>query len=700
MRNRSAFAMALIMTAVPAVGSAQSSTSGLADIGLRTVNVDGDTARFERYRDMGEGLAIERIRFDRSGERSFLSLRTEHTGRRDQRYAADYLQGGKVKVSFVWDQIRQNFSRDTQTLYAVPAPGVYRIDDAIQQALQATPADLSRIAGDGALVGIRSRRHIASIAVIYTAMRDLDLSFKLKSTGRNGTMPYGVTFGHSNAVELDAPIDSRTTDVTAGVEWANNRGSVRVAYDGSVFTNHAPTLIWDNPIQLQDVATRSSQGQAALAPNNTLHSVTATGSYKLPVRSRVTASVTLGSWQQDDALLPFTINSALASPALPRATAQAEARTVAMNYTASSRPWRMLWVNAKYRYYDFDNRTPHFEYDRRARYDSSIAVGVGGPETLSSSRHRFDVEAALTPMAFTSLRVGYGRENVERTHRIFAETTEDVFRTSADTTVAEIVTLRAIFEHSDRSGSGFDQQALLDVAEQPDMRHFDVADRERDRLTGLVQVAVLPTLSLSTSMARGKDDYAGSGFGLQDSETMSYSAGFDWAPDDRIAAGLSFVRDGYDTLQRSRSANPGVQFDDPTRDWTNDSRDRTRTVAATVDLIRLLPKTEVRIGYDLSRAKTTYEYGFTSNTTLPAVRQLTPIVSRLERATADFRYFLTTRVAVGALYWFDQYDVQDFSMGPDALSSTSATIGNNVFLRYALRPYRAHVASLRLLYAW
>lgn len=699
MRTRPAAILALSLTVVPAVGSAQPSVSGMVDIGLRGVSVDGDEARLERYRDLSQGLILDSARFDRSGERSFLSFRTENTGRNDGRYWGEYLHGGKVKLSFLFDGIPQHYSYTTKTLYTEQSPGVLRVDDGIQKALQNSPAGLEAFAANGSMVSIRSIRRIAAVAFTYSANRETDLSLKVRTTGRVGMMPYSVTFGHSNAVELPAPIDTRTTDVTAGFEWANNRGSARVAYDASVFTNYVQTLIWDNPIQFDDISSKSSQGRAALAPNNTLHAVTATGSYRLPVRSRVTGSVTLGSWQQDEALLPFTINSALTSPALPRSTAQAEARTVAMNYTVSSRPWRMVWLNARYRYYEFDNRTPEFAYDTRVRYDSSTSGG-GRTHPLSSSRHQFNVEAAVTPATFTSLRAGYARENVDRTHRIFETTAEDVFRASADTTLAGIVTLRGSVEHAERTGSGFDAEALEEVGEQPGMRHFDIANRTRNRLTGLAQVAVHPTLTLSTTASRGNDEYPDSEFGLQDSDTVSFSVGADWAPDDRFAAAVSFVRDGYDTLQRSRSSSGGDAFEDPRRDWTNDSEDRTKTVSASVDLIRLLTNTEVRVAYDLSSSRSTIVYGFPPDSTLGTFRQLAPLVSRLERATADVRYFLTEKVAIGGLYWFDEYKVEDFSLGPEALSSMQAGIGNNLFLTYALRPYRAHIGSVRFMYFW
>ena len=46
---------------------------------------------------------------------------------------------------------------------------------------------------------------------------------------------------------------------------------------------------------------------------------------------------------------------------LDRPTADANARVTATAYTFNSRPVQHLWLNARFRSYDFDNRTPVFQ---------------------------------------------------------------------------------------------------------------------------------------------------------------------------------------------------------------------------------------------------------------------------------------------------------------------------------------------------
>jgi len=46
----------------------------------------------------------------------------------------------------------------------------------------------------------------------------------------------------------------------------------------------------------------------------------------------------VSDWSQNDLLIPFTINSALQSPALDRTTADAGAKVTSQNYVLTSRP--------------------------------------------------------------------------------------------------------------------------------------------------------------------------------------------------------------------------------------------------------------------------------------------------------------------------------------------------------------------------
>src|SRR5262249_15883972 len=157
----------------------------------------------------------------------------------------------------------------------------------------------------------------------------------------------------------------------------------------------------------------------------------------------------------------------------------------------------------------------------------------------------------------------------------------------------------------------------------------------------------MPTSSLSFNgtASVGSEDRPGAVFGLRSNDNHAFSAGFDFVPRESVSLGASYEYEKYDALQASRQANPGAQFDDTTRYWTTERNDTAGTASASLDLLKLWSKMDVRTAYSYSRAKSVYTYGVAANSTLPIPIQLPPVLNTFDRLTADLRYHLTPHVA-------------------------------------------------------
>lgn len=660
---------------------------------------NSDQARFQRYRDMRNGGTLDVLRYYKDTDAYNFKVQADHVGYRDQRYAATYNGYGKVKASFEWNQIPLFFSQDTKTLFS-GSDGVLLLPDQIQSGLQNKTLTLPAAARLAQPFDLRLKRNVADFKLTYSATQNLDLSVTLKNTQKNGNQPWAGTFGFSDAVELPVPVDTRTTELGTALEWANRRGSARLAYDGSFFRNNVTTLVWDNPLRVTDSSTAGPvQGRESLWPNSNLNTGSASGLLNLPAHSRATAFVSIGTWSQNDPLIPFTINAALPSIALDRPTAEAEARVTAMAYTFNTRPTNFLWLNARFRSYDFDNRTPVFHLASTVSYDTSVAAfAEGGTSPYSFKRRTFDADASLTPLTYAAFRVGYTRESIDQTFRLFDTTTEDTVRVSADATGINWLSLRAVYEHAKRVGSGVDEGALDDIGEHVSLRQFDISNRTANRFSGIAQLLPGSAVSLNGTVSVGNEDRPGAIFGLRSNDNHAYSIGVDFVPREAISMGVSYEYEKYSALQNSRQANPGPQFNDPTRDWTTDAADKAQTVSAAIDLLKIVRRTDVRVAYNYSRAQSTYVYGLAPNSTLAAPVQLPTVFNKFQRATLDARYYLTAHLAVGAVYWYDRYDVNDFALG----SQTLDTIAQPSFLMlgYLYRPYTANTLWGRLTYLW
>ena len=108
-----------------------------------------------------------------------------------------------------------------------------------------------------------------------------------------------------------------------------------------------------------------------------------------------------------------------------------------------------------------------------------------------------------------------------------------------------------------------------------------------------------------------------------------------------------------------------------------------------------------QFGYDSSKAKSLYVYGLAPDTVIAAPVQLPPLVNELRRATLDGRYFVTRHLAVGLVYWYDDYNVNDFALGPTgSLASPATGTSTLMMLGYNYKPYTANTFWAKMTYLW
>jgi MtrB/PioB family decaheme-associated outer membrane protein len=695
-----------------------------------------------------------------------------------------------VSAGFEFTSLPLNYSYISRTPY-VTSGGTLTLDDAAQAAVQG-PANA---ANDGTAVGVpcapgappascgtvaqaaqarinrsiyntlagvfdmRHRRDVAAFGGVYNATRDLDVDARFSSSRREGQQPWGASFAFNTAVELPQPLDQRTNDFSLGVSWANPGAMLRFGWDGSWFDNHVPTLVWDNPIRISDFSNGApppngpfdpnaysngngpAQGRMALAPSNTMHVVSVTGLYKLPRRTTVNGTVQLTTQQQDESLIPWTINSVIDSPAtiaafpnlaqLPRTTAEAEARGLNTMLNLSTRPYRPVAVALRYRYNERDVRTPPFDATQYVRFDAApLAIEHGLTHQFDTARHILDATVSYTPGRWGTMRAGYGHEAVERHGRGFSDVGEHILRLSYDAFSNQWVAVRASYDYAQRRGEGFidadsgndeEEVVLGPGGTQPTLRYYDEADRDRRRGSLLLTVMPQGNVDVFVQLSAGRDEYKpddsvpvsrpGELFGLQESDVQSWNAGINFQPSDVVAVGASYGRERYGSNQLSRNANPppDPSWTDPNRNWTLDNDDRVNNANVYLDLLRAVPDTDIRIGYDYSDSRNSFVHGGPRVAALAALGQflaLPDVENTWHRLSADVQHYFTPRIGLGVGYYFEKLEVADFNTidenGPVGFAEPTGTpridwLGG-LITGYGNRPYEGQTALVRLLF--
>ena len=776
MRNRLMIGAAALLLASATSARAQSTpqqettppSNGVVDIGGRFTSASGDEARYERYRDLRSGVNANVV-FNKETENWMFNVKASNIGYRDQRYTMDF-NSKRVKLSFLFDSIPLNYGYDLKTPYVCTA-GSCTLDPGLRATIQnsrgtgATPVNSATIVGvpqtlaqvqTGTLYNtiarpfdMQARRDTIGANLRFSATDNLDFIFNVKSYSRTGNQPWGFGFAFNSLIDLPLVIDNRETEIATGVEWASHQGMFRVMYEHSKFSQNIPSVTVDNPLQTTDWSSTpgtgydpsgytnahgAAVGRAAMMPSNTLDTVNWLGMVKLPGRTTANASFMMGANRQNEALIPWTTNAAVANAttyatfpnlaSLPRDSAEMYVNYVTSVMNVNSRPNKYVTLSARYRYNSRNDFTRAFDAVEYVRTDAVPEETGGETEPLNINRNTFDVNASLTPFTFGAIRFGYGYDRYEHGVRATEGWKDNTFRASFDSSSLKFMTLRAMYENTARRSVGLDVADIAESGAQPALRFYDEASRNRDRFTLLAEFNPVSSVGVNLSVATGKDDYSGADptqqFGLLNNKNQAYTVGVTYAPNMKVNVGADYGREIFNAVEQSRNANPlpDPQFTDPTRNWTLTNDEHVNTFTLYLTMNKLLPKTNMRLAYDYSSSDQAFIHGGPRITTpvtgLQAIGQFIPlpnVTNTWTHLTFDFTYALSRKMALGFSLLHEKFDVSDFATintaGPQSLPASylgaqtdTARIDwwGALLTGYGNRPYSGTTGVVRLFY--
>jgi hypothetical protein len=766
MRNRLMIGAAALLLASATLAGAQEKpqqettpSSGQIDIGGRFTTTDGDEARYERYRDLRDGVNANFL-YNKETSGWTLDAFAKNIGYRDGRYELSF-SNSRIKFTGSFDQTPLNYAYYARTPFSCTS-GNCALDAGLRQQVQngqaiGVPLNVGQLAAGSAYNSIargfdmQARRDTIAAELRFSATDNLDLVVGVNSYKRTGNMPWGAAFAFNNAQELPLELDNRETELNAAVEWASHQGMFHVGYEHAKFSQDIPSFTWDNPQRATDYCrfgnaanppgtcydpsgyingNGPAYGRMSMAPSNTLDTVTWMGMVKLPGRTTANGSFSMGANHQDEALIPWTTNSSINTPAvwaafpdlaaLPRESARMRVNYTTGTANVTSRAIKHLTLAARYRFNSRSDFTQPFHGVEYVRFDAVPEETGGISEPFSINRNTLDVTAAFTGLPYGTLRVGYVFDQYEHTIRTTQGWQDSGARISYDLVGTQWLTLRAQYERTSRDTVGFSEEILAEMAMQPAARFYDEAARDRDRVTFMAEVTPVSSVGLNFSLFHGKDDYAGADaeleFGLLDNENTGWTAGINYAPSARVNLGADYGRETYEAFQESRNANPAPDptWTDPNRNWSLSHEEKVNTFTAYLNLVKAFANTDIRASYDLMDSDQSFVHGGPRIASLSAANQFVPfpnVTDKWQRATIDVAYSFSKKLGVGASYWYEKFDVEDFATintaGPQTLPR--AELGaqtetpridwlGSITTGYAVRPYTGQTLFLRLFY--
>lgn len=717
----------------------EAATNVTVDFGLQTVNNDTGSAKFTEYRDVPKEPVLPQFRLFSNSPAYHLELVGENTARTDQRY--------RFRTDFDWIRVNGDYNQIPHrfgighTLEQPTSTGNYQISDTLQQAFQNAIAQQfntnkagvnypfllglvtpSLNAASPIDIALLRKRALLDVNLFPTGPVNTHVTYFVES--RSGSRAAGTSFGFSNVVETPEPINYRTTDLGVSGEMPFTGGLLRGGLRVNRFQDSLTSFTFDNPFRATSATDASAYtapgsgsiggaafGRIGLPPDNKALNGTVGVVYKLPMKSRITADVNLGQWRQDDTFIPYTTNDAITSPinatdinTLPAHSLNGKVNTTGATLQLTSSPVNKLNLSARYRYYDFDNRTPRITFPGYVRFDA-VWEPIGRINVpFSFKNSRADVMASYD-LGAANVEAGFRSETAHHTFREVDRSTENVWHVGTDFRPLKWAIFRASYEAGNRSINGYDPENAEDASfttpqppAQPEtVRRFDVNARRISRIVSNLQLNPgNGNLNLDFNYVHNLDKYKGAILGLQQWKNNAFTTEADYAPSDRWNTYAFYSNESLGGIQIDEQNSSGVISNDPKNQWMANNTDKVNSYGAGLNFGIVPNKIDMRLTARYQRAN-----GTASLSTVVTPSNLNPRSipnlddTKLWTTSAEAAYHVKDNVELAVGGWVEKYELNDAES-----SNLPNYVPGSFFLSPNFQNYRGKVAYVRTSYRW
>jgi MtrB/PioB family decaheme-associated outer membrane protein len=638
---------------------------------------------------------------------------------------------GQYKFDFGFQRMGHVFAYDAKTIYDGTGTGMLTINPALKgrilsglpatqttAGLQTLASNLDGVLANGAhTTDLLLRRDKLGADLDLNMLWPVDVNLGFIWENRDGSRPYGGTFGFDNALEIAEPIDYDTYDGKAGLEYADRTFFARANYYHSTFDNHIGSITYENPFILANstggefstYAAGSVFGRNALPPSNTYDNVNGALGVNLPLRTRV---ILVGSYawdNQNSSLIPPTINPAVAGVGpLPRGTAEAEVESKQFELRITSSPVEKLSLKADFKYFDHINNTPIVTFPS-VTVDSGLTSST--PEYNSWISRSAQGEIAYEILPRTNIGVDY--EYLDQTYffefsRSELQNTEKYF---IDTRNLDWLTAKLSFQHSDRESNYADED--ITEGQPPLMRKFHMADRDRYMADAIVTVMPIDPLSFSLEYNYGRDRYDESFFGLQLSKFQTATADVDVQVAKWVSLNAFYTYEYNSQSQEDRQSDGSfateLPFTNSPSNWSLRTRANIQTAGLGTDM-QLVPdfinmKAEGTWSKVQGKAFFSSIVGPTTGANLDLNAFIPDNFNSLDnnqfwRALVQFKVRLTKKVQATLGYQYESWNVKDYQRDGLTYVKTNNVGAYNSLLdmNTLYQPYVVHSVFTSLTY--
>jgi MtrB/PioB family decaheme-associated outer membrane protein len=685
-RSRNAWKALAVAGALVAAWSASAGADGSFTAGTGWWDQTAPEAKYQEFSEPPNGPFIESFLYRDWIREGHFVLRGTHVLRSDEAIGGGYHKA-RWGLDLDYSQIPHNPSFDSRTAYGHLEPGIQVLPDSLQAANQASAADSAAYVS-------RMVDYLSTARPIHLGLRTdlLDsrlrgrpgegVSFELRGTrrDRSGQKAYGGSFGFGNIVETIEPIRQTMWDGMGRVSYTHQRVTVEANGGYSAFENDNSVLRWDNPRRATDAVGNPKAGQIDLYPDNQTWRAGGQVAIQLPSRTTFTGSFQWSEVTQDDAWLPYTINTAvfdsLSANPLPGTSTNAKADVLLLDGRLTTHPMPNLGGTLRYHLHKYDNKTPTWMFSGQALYDGAWNGTDVTAHPFGNEQTVYGLDLDWNPIRQVGLFGTYEYTKREHTFREVPEDKENAFEGKVKVKPRSWLSGDVRYRHGKRETEEFDEaeyQMAGVFVEQPDLRRYDVSNRDQDLIESSVSYTGLEKLTLSLNYGYLRNNYKDSGLGLQDD--LRRSAGIDatLSPTDRIDLTGSLGWSRIHSSQLSRYSPTGTLATSPSSNWRARITDEIVTALADAQFRVVPDRLALLASYWYERSPGTFDLSGLEGT--PQAAQDLPAILYLRQGVgAGAVYSLQENFDVGARWAWEEFDANDFAtQGISLLEATPRT---------------------------
>jgi MtrB/PioB family decaheme-associated outer membrane protein len=328
----------------------------------------------------------------------------------------------------------------------------------------------------------------------------------------------------------------------------------------------------------------------------------------------------------------------------------------------TSAEWSRLRLTGDFRYNERDNKSS------RDSYDYVLADNIDGGVSVENLPYGFkdtdfDLAADYRIARRVKGSVGYDYDKIERNLQEVNENEEDTFWAKLRIKPSNAIDIDIKGQTASRDGSTYRQVGGLKLEQNPLLRKYNMADRDRDGAEVRLQARPSERFSFGIQLDTWTEDYKNSEVGLTDADrdAISADASYAFSDDMHLFAGLSSEQATF----KQRGAQSNVDPNTAPPNWRAKNKDDFDSATVGFRWDNIAQRWGLELDYTYAESQ-----GSTSMGELAAGSGFPDFRSERNTARLDVTYELSPRMQLRGGWLYERYRSSDWHVdgtAPDTL---------------------------------